>query len=85
MFDNLSLVMQELKGQEERVLVSRNPVFVFVFPSAFVHHLVQLEWPGFACLFADIMMVPAREHRFVKALPDCHHEHPSLVPENTHA
>ena len=45
------------------------------------------------CLFfADIMMVHAREHHFVKALPDYHYEHPSLVSqkyahimENIHA
>ena len=85
MFNYFSFVMQELKGREERLLVSRNPVFVFMLPSAFVQHLVQLEWPGFACCFADIMTVHAREHDFVKALPDCHYEHPSLVPENTQA
>ena len=43
MFDYFSFVMQELKGRKERLLVSRNPVFVFMLPSAFVHHLVQLE------------------------------------------
>ena len=85
MFDNFSLVMQELKGREERLLVSRNPVFVFMLVSAFVQHLVRLEWPGFAFFFADIMMVHAREHHFVKALPDCHYEHPAWCPENTHA
>ena len=31
MFDYFVLVMQELKCWEERLLVSRNPVFVFVF------------------------------------------------------
>ena len=40
MFDYFSLVMQELKGREKRVLVSRNPVFVFMLASALVQHLV---------------------------------------------
>ena len=38
--------MQQLHGLEERLLVSRNPVFVFMLLSAFVHHPAQLEWPG---------------------------------------
>ena len=43
MFDYFSFVMQQLKGREECLLVSRNPVFVFMLPSAVVHHLAQLE------------------------------------------
>jgi hypothetical protein len=35
-----SLVMQELKGREKRLLVSRNPVFMFMLASALVQHLV---------------------------------------------
>ena len=33
--------MQEIKGREERLLVSRHPVFVFMLLSAFVHYPAQ--------------------------------------------
>jgi hypothetical protein len=43
MFDYFSFVMQELKGREERQLVSRNPVFVFMLCSAFVCMMGRLH------------------------------------------
>ena len=43
MFDYFSFVMQELKGREERPLVSRNPVFVFMLCSAFVCMMGRLH------------------------------------------
>ena len=48
MFDYFVLVMQELKWWEDCLLVSTNPMFLFMLLSAFVRHLAQLEWTGVA-------------------------------------
>ena len=46
MFVHLAFVMQKLQQREERLVVSRQTVFVFVLLSVFVHHLAQPEWLG---------------------------------------
>ena len=73
--------MQELKRRQKHLVSSRQPVLVFVFLVTSVHCMSQLEWFGVIWVFDTVMMILAREHHFFKALPDSHHEHPSLVPK----
>ena len=52
---------------------------LFFLPSTFVYGLTQ---PGRLGITAPLLSV--LEHGFSKALPDCCHEHPNLVPKNVH-
>jgi hypothetical protein len=56
LFDYFSFVMQQLKGRKERLLVSRNSVFVLMLPSAFVHRLSQPQYPGDTRVCDVVMM-----------------------------
>lgn len=72
-------MLQELKRRQKHLVSSRQPVLVFVFLLTSVHCMSQPEWLGVIWVFDAVMMLLAREHHFFKALPDSHHEHPSLV------
>ena len=51
---------------------------------SFVPHLSQPERLGVTWIFAVVMMRSVLEHCPFKDLPDCHHEHPSLVSKVVH-
>ena len=82
MFVHLAFFMQELQQREER-LVSRQ-MCLSLSLSLCCSQLLCTTWlnlnvlvlPGFVSV---IIMKPALEHDLFKALPECHHGHPSLV------